>query len=168
MIMRWLVIIVIAVGLFSLPSAARADISGVACVTDGNVIVINGRRSYTRCVGGTPVRLFGIVAPELDQLCPAPGGRQWTCGRAAAAMLLEAVKGKAVVCRGSSNDVDGRLMAVCYVDDVDINQKMVHDGWALAYPLHSDKYQADEATAAQSRRGLWQVSGNAEFEWRNR
>ena len=42
---------------------AHADVSGPACVTDGDTLVVNGKRQRTRCVGGTRVKLFGIEAP---------------------------------------------------------------------------------------------------------
>ena len=51
---------------------AHADVSGPVCVTDGDTLVVNGKRRHTGCVGGTRVRLFGIDAPELKQKCKAP------------------------------------------------------------------------------------------------
>ncbi len=41
---------------------AHAHVSGPACVTDGDTLLVNGKRRHTRCVGGTRVRLFGIDA----------------------------------------------------------------------------------------------------------
>ncbi len=32
---------------------ANADVSGPACVTDGDTLVVNGKRQRTRCAGGT-------------------------------------------------------------------------------------------------------------------
>ena len=32
---------------------AHADVTGPACVTDGDALVVNGKRQRTRCVGGT-------------------------------------------------------------------------------------------------------------------
>ncbi len=32
---------------------AHADVSGPACVTDGDTLVVNGKRQRTRCVGAT-------------------------------------------------------------------------------------------------------------------
>ncbi len=32
---------------------AYADVSGPACVTDGDTLVVNGKRQRTRCVGGS-------------------------------------------------------------------------------------------------------------------
>lgn len=146
---------------------ARADVSGPACVTSGDVIMVNGKRWYGKCTGGTEVRLFGIIAPELSQVCDVPGGQRWQCGRASAAMLLEAVKSETVVCEGKSADSEGRLLAVCRVRGEDLNRKMIRDGWALAYPRHSAKYADDEKYAARARKGLWKVPGTPVFEWRN-
>ncbi len=39
------------VALLAVP--AHADVSGPACVTDGDTLVVNGKRQRTRCVGGT-------------------------------------------------------------------------------------------------------------------
>ncbi len=111
---------------------AHADDSGPACVTDGDTLVVNGKRQRARCVGGTRVRLFGIDAPELKQTCKHPGGRDFLCGRAAASFLLEHVRGRAVECRGNSVDRYGRLIAVCFIDGKDLNALMVAEGWALA------------------------------------
>ena len=147
---------------------AHADVSGPVCVIDGNLLMVNGKRWYGKCIDGTEVRLFGTIAPDLAQLCDAPGGRKWQCGRAAAAMLLETLKSEIVTCEGSSTDAAGRLMAVCRVRGEDINRKMVQDGWALAYSRHSTKYLVDEKIAAQAHKGLWQASQNETFEWRNR
>ncbi len=55
---------------------AHADVSGPACVTDGDTLVVNGKRQRTRCVGGTRVRLFGIEA-----LIRCTEGRRQQSGR---------------------------------------------------------------------------------------
>ncbi len=83
---------------------AHADVTGPVCVTDGDTLVVNGKRQRTRCAGGTRVRLFGIDAPELKQTCKHPSGRDFLCGRAAASFLLEHVGDRAVECRGNSED----------------------------------------------------------------
>ena len=42
----------------------HADVSGPVCVvTDGDTLVVNGKRQRMRWVGGTRVRLFGLDAP---------------------------------------------------------------------------------------------------------
>ena len=162
----WPLILGVLFALGDVPSA-YADVSGPVCVIDSNLIMVNGRRWYGKCIGGTEVRLFGTIAPDLAQLCDAPDGRKWQCGRASAANLLETIKSETVVCEGSTVDAEGHLMAVCRVRGEDINRKMVREGWALAYPRHSIKYLADEKVAEHARKGLWQSSQDERFAWRN-
>jgi endonuclease YncB( thermonuclease family) len=45
------------------PAASAGDLVGQASIIDGDTIKIYGQR----------IRLFGIDAPEHDQLCEAPG-----------------------------------------------------------------------------------------------
>src|ERR1700743_31662 len=57
--------------MFSLPVMAHAaDISGVAKVHDGDQVQI----------GNIHIRLAGIDAPSVDQLCLNTKGERWTCG----------------------------------------------------------------------------------------
>ena len=152
------------VALFASP--AHADVSGPACVTDGDTLVVNGKRQHTRCVGGTRVRLFGIDAPELKQKCKHANGRDFLCGRAAAAFLLEHVRGRAVECRGNSEDRYGRLIAVCFVGGKDLNAMMVGEGWALAYRDYSEKYVPQENVARDAGKGIWAMQFVPPWEWR--
>ena len=83
-------------------------------------------------------------------------------------MLLEMTKGRSVDCAGKSRDPEGRLLATCRINGLDINQRMVREGWALAYGKHSLRYKEDERMATQERRGLWQSSPRDAFEWKGR
>ncbi len=147
---------------------AHADVSGPACVTDGDTLVVNGKRQRMRCVGGTRVRLFGIDAPELKQKCKAPGGRDFLCGRAAASCRLRHVSGRTVECKGTSVDRYGRLIAICFVDGKDLNALMVGEGWALAYRDHSKKYVPQENVARKARKGIWAMQFVPPWEWRGK
>ena len=146
---------------------AHADVTGPACVTDGDTLVVNSKRQRTPCVGGTRVRLFGIDAPELKQKCKAPGGGDFLCGRAAAAFLLEPVRDRTVECRGNSEDRYGRLIATCFIDGENLNAMMVGEGWALAYRDYSNKYVPQENVAREARRGIWAMEFVPPWEWRH-
>ena len=145
---------------------AHADVSGPVCVTDGDTLVVNSKRQRTPCVGGTRVRLFGIDAPELKQKCRYLSVRDFLCGRAAAAILLEHVRGHPVECRGNSEDKYGRLIAICYVHGKDLNAMMVSRGWALAYRDYSEKYVPQENAAREARRGIWAMEFVPPWKWR--
>ena len=145
---------------------AHADVSGPACVTDGDTLVVNGKRQRTRCDGGTRVRLFGIDAPELRQKCRHPSGINSLCGRTAASFLLRHVSGRTVECKGNSVDRYGRLIATCFIDGKNLNSMIVSAGWALAYRDHSNKYVPQENVARKASKGIWAMQFVPPWEWR--
>ncbi len=110
--------------------------------------------------------MFGIDAPELKQRCKHANGRDFLCGRAAASFLLEHVRGRAVECRGNSEDRYGRLIAICFIDGKDLNALMVGEGWALAYRDYSEKYVPQENAAREASKGVWAMRFVPPWEWR--
>jgi endonuclease YncB( thermonuclease family) len=147
--------VTVAVALFLSVSPANADVRGPVCVENGGVISVNGKRSSGRCVDGTIVRLYGVLAPGLEHECRIGAGEVWRCGLASAAALLQAVKGREVECRGNSNDSKGRLVALCFIAGRSLNQFMVELGWAEADRGATSMFNDFEQEARQARRGLW-------------
>ena len=135
---------------------AKADVAGSVCVENGGVISVNGKRSEGRCVEGTLVRLYGVLAPSLKAECGIVGSQEdWRCGLASAAALLQAVKGREVECKGNSKDGEGRLMAICFINGRSLNQFMVEMGWAASDRSMTSMLNEFENLAKQTRRGLW-------------
>src|SRR5438874_5398102 len=108
------------------PIASAADLAGQASIIDGDTIEIHGQR----------IRLFGIDAPEHDQLCEAVGS-QYRCGQQAALALADQIGSKTVDCAPRDVDQYGRIVAVCSAGGEDLNAWMVRQGWALAYRHYS-------------------------------
>lgn len=121
-----------------------AVFTGLARVVDGDTIELAGRR----------VRLFGIDAPEYDQVCDRDG-QPWACGAAATEALSRHLAGRTVTCREVEIDRHGRSVARCFAGGEEINAWAVREGWAVAYRRYSDLYAAAEAEARAARRGLW-------------
>lgn len=138
------------------PTRGWADESGKVCVTDGKTVVVNGKRWRGACRGGTVFELEGVVTPSLDQLCDTTDGRRWYCGRAAAAMLLEYVKERVVECKAERTKKDGTTVGTCRVEGVNLSDRMVAEGWALADRTTGIDFVAAETQARQARKGLWQ------------
>lgn len=114
-------------------TAHAADITGVPKIRDGDHLTLGGAR----------IRLAGIDAPSLDQLCLNPKGDRWTCGVAARDALVAHVAGKSWTCHVIRTDKNGQSVAKCEVDGEDIQQWMVKSGWALAYVRFAHTYDAD-------------------------
>ena len=73
-----------------------------------------------------------------------------------------------ITCKGSTRDRYGRLIAVCYAGDHDLNAKMVRQGWALAYRRYSMDYVDAEAAAKDAGVGMWRGEFEPPWEWRRK
>ena len=148
-----------AIALVLLPAmAAAADITGVPKIHDGDQVVIGSAR----------IRLRGIDAPALDQLCLNNAGERWTCGVAARDELIHHTDKKSWTCHVERTDRRGRNVAKCEVDGEDIQKWLVASGWALAYVRFSHDYEADEKAAREAKAGMWQGAFIAPWDWRVR
>ena len=139
----------------SVTNSRSGDITGHAIITDGDTIKINGRR----------IRFHGIDAPESQQSCSV-GGSRYPCGQQATKALRLMIGGNPVSCEQRDIDRYKRLVAVCYVGNIDLNAAMVSQGWALAYQRYSSDYVSHEEAAKAARRGMWQGDFTAPWEWR--
>lgn len=157
--LQWLwdgVLTVAIIGLLAL-LAARLNITephtlqGRAIVNDGDTITLGNER----------IRLRGIDAPEFDQTCTR-GGAQYQCGRQARDALAALTRGRNVSCEGAQRDKYGRLLMVCDAGGVEINRRLVEDGWAVAY----GDYRAEEDDARAKGSGLWAGSFDRPRDWR--
>ena len=139
-------------------STAHADITGKPRVIDGDTIHI----------GDTKIRLHGIDAPEMKQTCRTSKGKEQMCGVLAKQALERLVKGQDVTCKGDTRDRYKRLIAVCYVGQLNTNEQMVADGWALAYRRYSTDYVRAETLAKSRREGMWRTEFVPPWKWRKR
>tara|TARA_B100001146_G_C16045364_1_gene375454 strand:+ start:25 stop:513 length:489 start_codon:yes stop_codon:yes gene_type:complete len=133
--------------LFSGSSAVSAEIKGMAWVIDGDTIVVNHQK----------IRLFGIDAPEISQIC----ADNTQMGRKAKTALIKLVKGRTVSCTGGQIDSYGRIIAQCFVyftnqEYIDISAKLVQNGMAFAYRKYSKIYIHNENIAKNKNIGIWE------------
>jgi len=133
----------------------RADVAGTAQVIDGDTIAIDGKR----------IRLHGIDAPETHQTCSAYG-QAWACGQMATDWLKSHLARREVACVGHARDRYGRLLAVCHVGGDSLNERIVREGWALAFRRYSTEYLAAEEDARRNGAGIWRGEFTAPWDWR--
>lgn len=138
--------LVIAAGLLTGPM-----LTGPARVVDGDTIRVDG----------IAVRLSGIDAPELAQLC---GGA--SCGLAARAALRRLTFSKTITCVEETRDRYKRIVARCVADGVDLAAAMTRSGYALAYRQYGSAYVAEERQAQLAQVGMWAGEFEAPWDWR--
>src|SRR3982075_3798757 len=103
MLMKFLIVF----SLFLLPAMAEAaDITGIPKIREGDHIQI----------GNTRIRLGGIDAPSVDQLCLNYKGERWSCGVAARDELIKHADNKSWTCQAGAIDSRGRASGGCEVE----------------------------------------------------
>lgn len=128
------------------PERADAEIAsaivGPATIADGDTIRIGQRR----------IRFDGVEAPRERAMCG-----EVNASRAATDALRDVIRSSEVRCAISDlPDAQGRDVARCRVNDTDLNEYMVANGWARDVPAQSGgAYAAAEAAARAERRGVW-------------
>ena len=138
------------------PASAQDLIVGVASVIDGDTIEIHDHH----------IRLFGIDALESSQLCVRTTGERWRCGQQASFALADRIGRAPVSCQPRDLDRYGRVVAVCFKGNEDLNRWMVANGWAVAYKQYSLDYVADEVGARRSRINIWSGEFEMPRDWR--
>jgi len=152
----------------SLPTISHCSekiILGKAKIIDGDTIKINKKK----------IRLFGIDAPEKEQICKKiymsflifNFQKNYKCGEKSALALLKKLKNKEVKCiLEDKKDRYKRNIGICYVKNIDINKWLVKNGHALAYSKYSKKYVLDEQYAKKNKLGVWKGTFTEPEKWR--
>lgn len=143
--------------LFGLSPLNSQELSGTATALDGDTIKI----------GEVRVRLHGIDAPEKKQTCRNAAGNKYSCGEVATQRLAKILQNSMVECVTKDIDRYDRIVAECYIDEVNINALLVGEGLAVAYRKYSSDYIEIEVEAKKARLGLWGGEFIEPTRWRN-
>ncbi|MBI1208130.1 MAG: thermonuclease family protein [Azospirillum sp.] len=114
-------------------------------------------------VGGARVRLLGIAAPVVGQMCKTRYGRDYDCFKLSADVLANLIGTQEVECRVVTTDRTGQQVGVCRSGGADLGAAMVARGWAFAYRSLELDYARAEAFAQSRRLGMW--AGRVEMPW---
>ncbi len=158
-----LVIAIVLLAGYAATLASKAHGGGPAPgVIDGDTLEVDG----------APIRLYGIDAPELGQLCESDGSRS-PCGVEAALALrkLVTVGDQELHCSPwgggpPKRTADGALIEVCQVGDEDLAEVMLHSGYGVATPGSYPGYAEAEKSAKAARLGIWHSHFRLPWVWR--
>ncbi len=56
-------------------------------------------------------------------------------------------------------------LAVCWIGSEKMNDRLVLQGWAMAYRHYSTAYVGEEDAARTAKRGIWASAFIAPWEW---
>ena len=143
------------------------EIYGVPRVIVGDTIQINSKK----------IRLEGIDAPEIKQMCKKPFlkisviigfvfNKDYSCGIISKQKLREKIGESKIKCISSLKDRYKRYLATCYKKNINLNRWLVSNGFAVAYKKYSKKYIRDEVYAKENKLGLWKGSFLRPEKWR--
>ena len=152
-----IIIFLLIILYFSNPNAENnnEEINKHVKIIDGDTIHLNGNK----------YRLHGIDAPEINQKCEI-NQQIYSCGFQSKTFLESIIKDKEVKCKQKDIDKYKRIVAVCFVNGININQEMVKAGWAIAYRFYSKDYIKDEFFAETNQLGIWKGTFVKPKDWR--
>jgi len=130
-------------------------IIGNARVIDGDTININNNK----------IRLHGIDAPETKQTCKLDSV-DWFCGKQSTEELKKIINNQSVECKVNDIDIYNRYVAICLVNELNLNQWMVKKGWAIAYRYYSTDYIIEEKYARDNKLGIWKSEFLKPYQYR--
>ena len=143
--------------LFSSNFILAKTINGKPHIIDGDTIHIKSNK----------IRLHGIDAPETKQTCKIDK-ENWYCGKQSTIELKKLINNEQVKCITNDVDIYNRFVAICYVNEININQWMVESGWAIAYRYYSTDYIVEEKYAQDNKLGIWKSKFVEPYEYRKK
>ena len=176
------------------PIKALETISGKVRVIDGDTIVINGffQKAGTpgKKIMNQKIRLFGIDAPEMKQICKDNFAKKYECGVKSKEFLQKLILKKImypknldekvknnfnVTCISKGKDRYGRILGICGFDylgansvNYSLNAFMVKMGHAVAYKKYSKMFENLENEAKEKSRGIWSGKFERPHNWRKK
>jgi len=154
------ILLAIAAALAAGPAAAVDEtLRGEATAVEGDVLMVQG----------TKVRLAGIDAPDLGQICGTGTGREYDCGDMARRVLAALLAGREIECILSGPpSPDGLRAGTCRAEGKSIAGAMAVRGWAFAAIKLSHRYVPLQAVAQARKAGMWAGRVDAPWNWRTR
>lgn len=130
----------------------------------GSATVIHAHIFY---IGGRYIRLFGVDAPDTDQVCSNSTGSSYNCGEEAASWVRNWIDQNPIDCYILKVNPNGQDLATCIWGEYDIGAALVGAGWGIANANETSIYKPYEAKAQSESSGLWQGSFYSPEDWRD-
>ncbi|MBP5698319.1 MAG: thermonuclease family protein [Alphaproteobacteria bacterium] len=130
----------------------------------GSAFVIHAHVFY---IGNRYIRLYGVDAPDNDQLCSDGNGSAYNCGERAVSWVRNWIDNNIIDCYILKVEPNGRDLATCAWGEYDIGAGLVGSGWGVANTRETFIYKPYEIKAQNEGSGLWQGSFYSPEDWRD-
>lgn len=137
---------IVVLWLFGLAVPASADITSYAFVNDDGSLRVSGHTIY----------LYGIYIPPTDESCRT-FETPIKCGPRAVLALDFTIGVNFVHCEPVRRNEDGSIEAMCRINDDDLSEWMLQNGWAVALPDAPFEYKVMEEIARNRGIGIWGI-----------
>jgi len=155
--MKKIIFIICAILFLTSANLFSKTIIGHAKIIDGDTIHIKNNK----------IRLHGIDSPEAKQTCKIDS-QNWFCGKQSTEELKKIINNQSVECTVNDIDIYNRYVAICLVNDINLNQWMVKNGWAIAYRYYSTDYIIEEKYARDNKLGIWKSEFLKPYQYRKK
>lgn len=123
--------------------------------------------------GDTPfisIRMFGIDAPESEQMCERANGSCYKCGKRSKEALNGLLTDEATY-KFTGETTYGRPVVTIFLNQLDVNKEMVRQGHAIVYERFlsgdmKDDYLSAQDEAKSLNKGIWQGKFIMPAKWR--
>ena len=155
---------------FILSNSAYSEIKFISSNIE-EVIITDGDSLK---IGKEKIRLSGIDAPEMKQICYDENDSPYACGHVAKKKLESFIKDtnySKIYCYYSERDKYDRILGECMLGEgskKNINAYMVFYGYAVAYLRYSEKYLEQQEDAKRFKFGLWAGNFDMPEDWRKK
>ena len=153
-VVSWLVPALMTLDGDQAASGATPVMTTAAGKVEGKAAAITGDQLR---VGSQAVRLSGIEAPAVGQVCAASK----SCAANAKAALQKLVGGKKITCeisgRQSASEGEPVAIATCQVNGADIAGQLVRGGHVFAASGLFSSYASAEREARSAKTGIWRT-----------
>lgn len=158
--MSWLKVLtktltVAALGVLLIEISEQGQIKGKAQAIKGNILEIEQQK----------IQLYGIDAPELEQLCYVKG-KPWQCGLTAKQKLAEKIADKSLTCLIREEENERIPLAECFIGKKSLNAWLVEQGWAIADRQNSRSFISHEILAQRNQKGIYRSQFLKPSLWR--
>ena len=155
--MKKIIFIICLILFLTSANSFSKTIIGHAKIIDGDTIHIKNNK----------IRLHGIDSPEAKQTCKIDS-QNWFCGKQSTEELKKIINNQRVECTVNDIDIYNRYVAICLVNDINLNQWMVKNGWAIAYRYYSTDYIIEEKYARDNKLGIWKSEFLKPYQYRKK